>query len=244
MSPIPKHPRAALRLLLAYALVTHLSAWAGDGNVAGTALQDAAVAALRQTLVGSVLRATVEPETPVPAVTVPAGVVTLRPRASSLDGPLAPRMLVWLDVAVDGRLVRAVSVPVRVSAIRRVWTARSDLAAGTSLAEPMLALVEVDVTRAPGALVRPDLLARRTRLRHAVLAGQVLTNAMIEAMPEVVRGDWVNLRLDAGTVSVETRVQALQDGRLGQRVQIGGADGKSSMVALVAGPGQVRIADQ
>ncbi|MCE3270982.1 MAG: flagella basal body P-ring formation protein FlgA [Ramlibacter sp.] len=59
----------------------------------------------------------------------------------------------------------------------------------------------------------------------------------------VSRGEWAALRITSGAVSLESRVEVLQDGRVGQRVRVRAATGASGILfAKVIGRGQLELA--
>lgn len=59
----------------------------------------------------------------------------------------------------------------------------------------------------------------------------------------VSRGEWAALRITSGAVSLESRVEVLQDGRVGQRVRVRSATGASGILfAKVVGRGQLELA--
>lgn len=59
----------------------------------------------------------------------------------------------------------------------------------------------------------------------------------------VSRGEWAALRITSGAVSLESRVEVLQDGRVGQRVRVRAATGASGILfGKVIGRGQLELA--
>lgn len=50
-------------------------------------------------------------------------------------------------------------------------------------------------------------------------SGRRSSVAPVSSIPAIHRGQWINLRTQTGTVVLETRAQALQDGHVGQRVK-------------------------
>ncbi len=57
----------------------------------------------------------------------------------------------------------------------------------------------------------------------------------------VVRGEWATLRTSCGVVSLERRVQVLQDGRPGQAVRVKVSGATMSILAQVTGAHAVEI---
>jgi flagella basal body P-ring formation protein FlgA len=59
--------------------------------------------------------------------------------------------------------------------------------------------------------------------------------------PDVVRGQWASLRTSSGEVTLEARVEVLQDGLQGQNVRVRPAQATQPVVARVIGPGQLEV---
>ncbi len=60
--------------------------------------------------------------------------------------------------------------------------------------------------------------------------------------PLVARGEWATLRSAAGVVTLESRVEVLQDGRSGQRVRVRQPGATGVVFARVVGPAQLELA--
>lgn len=156
------------------------------------------------------------------------------------------RMLVWVDVWAGGRFVRTLPVSFEVSAWAVVPASSSGAPAGAPLDVRTIDLREVDVTLLPapamaaGAL--PAMVSTSSqRLRRAVQPGEALTVRHLESVPAVERGQWITARSVAGSVALESRVEALQDGRVGQTVRVKQANSAHAISARVTGPGQVEV---
>ena len=57
----------------------------------------------------------------------------------------------------------------------------------------------------------------------------------------VARGEWALLRLAEGGITLESRVEVLQDGRAGQRIRVRAQSGAGPLFARVLGPGQLEL---
>jgi flagella basal body P-ring formation protein FlgA len=58
----------------------------------------------------------------------------------------------------------------------------------------------------------------------------------------VARGEWALLRSTEGSITLESRVEVLQDGRPGQRIRVRAQAGAGPMFARVIGPGRLELA--
>ena len=221
-------------------------------QLSGETVVSAARAALLDWLSQRSVRAEVEPVSSARDLWLPPGRPVLRVRPLSARSQPTRRMLVWVDAWVDDRFVRATAVTFEVGAWAPLTVASSEVERGANV-DPIvlrgaMETREVDLTAlrqgvpvAPGSSQATVLPEGRQRLRRPLRAGEVLTQAHLETAPAVLRGNTAHLLARSGDVSVESRVEVLQDGREGQlvRVKVPGASGE--VLARVTGPGQVEV---
>lgn len=224
-------------------------AWSGPAGgritaalrlVRGEEIEQEAHAALRGWLAARSVRSEVETTTPPRDLEAPAGTLRLKVRPLA-QAALRERMVVWVEVWAAERFVRAVPVAFHVAAWQERPVALAPLVAGAALRDASWALREVDVAAAGHSLAIPAS-GEGLRLRRPVPPGVGLNLRDLEAMPAVVRGQWVSLRSGAGAVLTEARVEALQDGRVGERVRVRPSGAAAPLVAVVTGPGQLEVA--
>ncbi|PCE23724.1 flagella basal body P-ring formation protein FlgA [Paraburkholderia acidicola] len=189
----------------------------------------------------------------VPAdVPVPPGVLTLKarqrsPRASDA-ALLAKRMSVWVDVLVNGALVRTVPVDFDVNARAPAYVATRELTTGSTLAPDSLAVREVELSGRAALPLRPtddagtggDTL-NKLRLRRPLVAGDALSRSDVERVPVVTRGEWAMLNDSQGSLQLESRVEVLEDGLTGQTIRVRLPNASSSIAARVVGPGKLEM---
>lgn len=218
----------------------------------GETVVNAARLALLNWLSQRSVRAEVEPVSTARDISLPPGTPTLRVRP--LTGQVQPtrRMLVWVDAWVDDRFVRTTAVTFEVGAWAPLAVATAGVERGANVDPIVLRGAtearEVDLTTLrQGTPIAADarsgngLADGGQRLRRPLRPGEVLTSAHLEARPAVTRGNTAHLLARSGDVSVESRVEVLQDGREGQlvRVKVPGSSGE--VLARVTGPGQVEV---
>ena len=219
-------------------------------QLSGETMVSAARSALLNWLSQRSVRAEVEPVSTARDLLLPPGVPTLRVRPLANQAQPTRRMLVWVDAWVDGRFVRTTAVTFEVGAWAPVAVATTEVGRGATVDPVMLRGAmqtrEVDLTTVRqgtpvAAKADGDSADGRQRLRRPLRPGEVLTSAHLETTPAVMRGNWAHLQVRSGEVSVESRVEVLQDGREGQvvRVKVPGSSGE--VLARVTGPGQVEV---
>lgn len=187
-----------------------------------------------------------------PDVVVPEGVLRIEPRRLSQYASdaalLARRMSVWVDLEANNRFVRTVPVDFNVNVSGPAYVARQPLKAGTRLSPALVSVENVLWTGRMAAPLRPERSATgespltALRVRHALAPGDALTAAAVERTPLVVRGGWATLRESDAGVRLESRVEVLDDGRLGERVQVKLPNAHEALYARVTGPEAVEIA--
>ncbi|HMO74732.1 MAG TPA: flagella basal body P-ring formation protein FlgA [Sphingopyxis sp.] len=74
-------------------------------------------------------------------------------------------------------------------------------------------------------------------------AGGGLVAKPAASAPVVRRGDNVRVTIDTNSFSISYAATATQDGRVGDLIALRGSDAKSTLSAIVTGPGRARLAD-
>lgn len=182
-------------------------------------------------------RAELQVERPPRDLEVPEGPLRLQARPLG-QAQLRKRMLVWVDVWAGRRFVRTVPVAFLVAAGSEPPAAAVPLAAVAPLPSVPIGLREIEVAgRAAGPAMPP---APDASLRSR--SGEVVRLHDVPRVPAVARGQWASLRAEAGVVTLETRVEVLQDGRTGDKVRVRQPGATAGVMAKVLGPGQLEIA--
>ena len=223
-------------------------------QISGDALVEAAQASLQKHLEtastqGNLPAAKIElhPLSIPTELSIPASATALRVRR--LDNiPVSKRMLVWIDVYAAEHFLRAIPIRFEVSVFAAVPVAASALAVGEALDASQLIQREADITQLVSRGVKDITYFANgietpspQRLRHSVQRGEVVTPAHVEKIPTISRGEWANLTAQYGLVALESRVEVLQDGYVGQMVRVKQANASSPIFARVAGPGHLEM---
>jgi flagella basal body P-ring formation protein FlgA len=163
----------------------------------------------------------------------------LSARPLPVDVAWAPRIAVWVDVRQDGSARRSVLVPVQVQAWQEGWVAVRDLPAGTRLSQTLLQRGEVDVAAGgqPAWQGEPE----GQWLRATVMAGHYLAASQVTPPHAVARGERVELVHRLGAVEVLAGASSLQDGEIGQHVQVRVEASQGPVLARVIAPGRVEL---
>lgn len=149
------------------------------------------------------------------------------------------RTSLWIDVMDGGQYQKSVLVHLRLAAWHPGWVADRDLAAGTVLDGRWLHEELVDVTVA-GKLPWQGALAGRV-LRGPAMSGQYLLSDQVIAAPAVMRGQRIEAHHRWGGVEVLAAAQALQDGDVGQHIQVRIDGALGPVLARVTGSERVEL---
>ncbi|WP_050465668.1 flagella basal body P-ring formation protein FlgA [Herbaspirillum autotrophicum] len=178
-------------------------------------------------------------------IVIPSGAVRLEVRPIASGVALARRMPVWVDIVVEDIYVRSVVVNFEVQAYRTAYLARRDLALGSVVNASEFEQREVDIAEAgkEDALpVNNDTTA--WRMKQSVQQGRTLVEGQVGPIPDVVRGQSAILRSQNGMVTLESKVEVLQDGFTGQSIKVRPAAGSGALTARVAGVGVLEMTER
>ncbi|CAB3759859.1 MULTISPECIES: flagella basal body P-ring formation protein FlgA [Burkholderia] len=201
-------------------------------------------------------------------VDVPAGALTMDVRQiappaiqdTAGDRFVSKHQSAWVDLRVDGIFVRTVPVDFDVSVFAPTYVAARDLRVGQIL-DPMRpdpAQVKIEEREWSGRPTPPLRVATALdparkvepvdagddsmmRVRRPVQAGRVLSKADVEPLPKVVRGDYATLREVDGPIALESRVEVMEDGQVGDAVRVRQTGASDTVVARVTGPHAVEV---
>lgn len=181
-------------------------------------------------------------------ISVPAGEAEFRVRPLSAVAP-GKRMLVWIDVFAGQRHVKAVPVRFEVSVYAQAPVAARWLRSGEAIGAQDTVREQTDVAHLLGHNGPEPFLSSHAaqttqaqpQTRTAVKAGEVLTSERVRPASAVSRGDRVTLIAQSGLVSLESKVEVLQAGEIGQVVRVRASNGTAPVMAKVVAPGQLEL---
>ncbi len=235
---------ARLRPLLAAALGTILTCAAGSLGAVPQNWQpvgDIAAAAeefLRERTAGSGQRTSVK-----------AGAIDPRHRLPLCDTSLEAFMRrgttvsarTIVGVRCDGNRPWTVYVPVNVFVSAKVFTAKRTLPRNHLLTAEDLKADERDVSRLSRGYISDPQHVVGHRLKQQVIAGRIITPAMLEADLVVRRGQSVTLLATVRGIRVSMNGKALINGAIGQRIRVENYSSGRIVEGIVRSPETVEI---
>lgn len=231
MLPMPRSCRLALCLLLPGLVATALGAECASPAMSPEAVVQQAATLLERTGAFEGMRLELELIGEVPGF---AQHLTL------LDGGMRSRVPVQLSGAACGR-AQVATAWIRLKAFQEVWVYGQAAKAGqpASLAQPHRA--EVDLAGA--RLVPGDVAAELDGLWlvQDVRSGSPALARHLQPEPLVKRDEMVRVVVMAPGLQISTRGRAMRQGALGESVPVLVERADSSLLAVVAGKGEVHV---
>jgi flagellar basal body P-ring formation protein FlgA len=164
------------------------------------------------------------PACPAPEVVVPS--VTTATMTATVDCP-TPRWTIY--------------VPVRLHAWVAAVVASVNLTPNTKLNADDLTRGPIDMFTNNGAFLTDVKAAEGKVLRVGLLAGAPILSPFLEYPIVVHRGQQLILTLTTSTMSIEAPVLALEDGRIGDSIEVENPDSRKTMRATVLDDGRVEM---
>lgn len=215
---------------------------AAQQKVTGAQIAETARTTLQEWLAGKAERSELSEFDDTRDALVAPGKLRLSARKPTDDMP-RKRMLVWVDIWVDDAFVRVVPVSFVVQAYQTAYVARQDVRAGRVVQDQEFDSRQIDVTQsaAPVAVLSS---AAAWRMKHAVSRGGVLLKNQVEEAPAVARGEAATLRAQLGVLTVESKVEVLQDGYPGQMVKVRLPAASGPVLARVMSAGLLEMTEK
>ncbi len=218
-----RHEFDALRAVFAVALALALPGTYAGANAAQGAWQPTAeIAATAENFLRGLMgpRAT--------RTTVKAGTLDPRHRLALCSKPLEPYLRRGTRIAArtivgvrcSGEKPWKLFVPVDVVVSEGVLVATRTLPRGHLLVADDLAVEQRDVSRSSSGYVSDPKHILGQRLKAQLIAGRMLTPAMLQADIAVRRGQTVTLSISSGGIDIQTSGKALMDGAIDQRIRV------------------------
>lgn len=203
---------AALLLMLSLNAAADVEQWQSTASIAAAA--------------EDYVRARIGPKAQKTAVK--AGLLDSRHRLALCDTPLQAflrrgteiRYRTVVGVRCGGSQPWKVYLPVEVIVTDTVFVASRTLPRGHRLSAEDLVAEQRDVSRLPSGYVASSKEFVGARLKTQLIAGRLLTPAMLEADIAVRRGQMVTLTVLSGGINIQMSGKALMDGAIDQRIRV------------------------
>lgn len=146
-----------------------------------------------------------------------------------------------VEVLAAGEAVGQWFQPIQVRHWCEVPVAAASLRRGQALAEAETVLERRDLLASRGILKSLPAAVQDYELAESLAPGQVLSERSLRLKTVVFRGRRVDARIQAGTLEITTKVEALEDGYPGQSIRVRNPQSKREFRGVVQGEDTVLI---
>ncbi len=167
----------------------------------------------------------------------PRGSLSIKPMTCHFE--LSDRIVVMVDLYVDGILYQSYPIKFEVEVLDDVWVINRHMSAEAKLKFNDVTIKEVNIAQYRDRLIAVDENIERYRLKRNVQENEVLTRALVESIPEVEKNSLINVEANSGVVKVFLEVLALQDGRLMDEISVKNTNSDQIFSAQVVGKNRV-----
>lgn len=172
---------------------------------------------------------------------LPQGELNIIPRLQKKDLSIRKRMNIWLDVHIDNELYRSILIWFSVEAYDNAWVVKRDLPGGYVIDETVLRMQPANLTESKGRVLPVTAPLSGMRLRSAIKLGRVLTEELLEPLPPVFSGQRVQVGASVGDIQLTTFALALEDGEMGEKIQVKKLGSDEKYLVSVIGNGRVFV---
>jgi flagella basal body P-ring formation protein FlgA len=170
-------------------------------------------------------------------ITLPNGeLVVFAPRC---EFDLDRRITVLIEIRVADRLYQTVPVTYEVDVTGTVLVATIKIEGLASVNLDRFEKQQRNIASVQSAPVTGVDQTRNKRLRRTIYPGQVLTLALLEPVPDVVKGSAVTVIARVGGVTVSQGAVAMEDGAISEDVEVENVGSKSRFMAKIIGKGRL-----
>jgi flagella basal body P-ring formation protein FlgA len=154
---------------------------------------------------------------------------------------MSGRWFAAFDVLVDGEVLASRHLRTEASLFQEVWMAQQRLERGTRPLEPAIRVVTRDIFRERGSPVPAHESLDGFELLRTLPEGRLLTWDDLKERPAVRRGDFVEIRVEQGALTITVRGRCLEDGLIGETVAVKNASSHRELMARVVGRDRVEF---
>lgn len=181
----------------------------------------------------------VEPVRAIAPQIVPSGKLEMRVKAG-IRAIRKGQNNLPIEMLVDGRIYRMISVPVLVKVLATVPVATKAITRTEEISSASYSLQERDITTMPADIIIGEPESGWTAV-VPIPEGSVLRRSWVSDPPAIRSGDVVSVVVTNGAVRISDKGTAVQEGRPGDLVKVRMLGDAREIRGTVAGPGVVQI---
>lgn len=127
----------------------------------------------------------------------------------------------WLKVLDNGKIIKKTPITIVLSVFKDVWITNNDIKRNQPLSNGMFRRNRQEIKRNYSKYVLDDLdFSGKMKISRKMVKGTILTKQMLSVMPDVKRGDRINVQIMSENFSINMPGKAKQDGILGENIHV------------------------
>lgn len=148
-----------------------------------------------------------------------------------------------LEFYNNEKIIKRIEIPVRIQIFDIVPVAKKTITRGAIIRDEDISLEKREITnyKENEIIDYSEIIGKKAK--HNIKEGTVLCNYMIEEEPIIERGNKVNIIVQSGGVRIRTNGEALQNGRIGEKIRIKREGTQTILQGRVAKDGSVIISN-
>ena len=146
-----------------------------------------------------------------------------------------------IGVKCIGTNAWSLHVPVTISVFKNVLVASRQLQKGTVLTESDIELKKIDLAKLHYGFFEELKYGAGKKLKRRILAGAVLTPAMLKDPQLIRRGQQITIMAQSGLMIVRMQGKALANGAAGERIKVMNVKSRKKLEGVITSSGEVKV---
>jgi len=172
---------------------------------------------------------------------VPQGRLSLLPQDLPKNFEPKTQTIIPIDIHVDDQYIRTISVNLDVGIYRNMLVANKDKFQGDILTADDFQIEKILVDKSTPKNVLATNQNTRLKVKNKILKGSILTSQHVAPIPLIQRGQWVTLKAKSGMLEVESQVQTLRPGFIGDLIPVRGKNTLGIVMAKIVGENHLEL---
>ena len=148
---------------------------------------------------------------------------------------------ITIGVKCKGTNPWSLHVPVTISVFKKVLVASRQLQKGTVLTESDIKLKKIDLAKLHYGFFEELKQGTGKKLKRRLLAGAVLTPAILKNPQLIRRGQKINIMAQSGRMMVRMEGKALANGAVGERIKVMNVKSGKKLEGVITSSGEVKV---
>ena len=148
----------------------------------------------------------------------------------------------WLTLALNGKIAHKIPLSLSISVKKDVWVSTRRIKRDEKINLNMLRLERMEITKNYTKYHFGDLdYSGKMKITRKMELGTVLTNQMFARIPDVKRGDQVNVSLQGDTFAITLSGKARQNGLIGDEIFVMVESTGKRLIGIIDSPNHIIV---